>query len=132
MDERVLSSRLTVYLSRIADSYWERMLLMVETTACSHWAKVVRGKPQGPETDPRSTVLWLHPKRDTIATAYLLTVASLCEAFQVVEDARVRLDHGAVWNLVLDLYDGKVTDFTDHDIDVLVQVYLLGGVRYTR
>lgn len=131
MHERGPSIELTIRPSRIADRYWTRMLDLVENGACSHWASVRRSRAGSPD-DPHSQVLWLTRHEDPEAGTYLTMTLSLAYGLKAAVEARLPLDHGTPWSLVRDLYDGRVTDFSERDIDTLVQTYSLGAVRHRK
>lgn len=107
------------------------MLDLVEAGCCSHWA-VVRRSSAASSSDPHARVLWLtrldHPEAGT----YLTTTLTLAHGLRAAVEARLPLDYGTPWSLVQDLYDDKVTDFSERDTDALVQTYSLGAVWYPR
>lgn len=107
------------------------MLDLVENGACSHWATVRRSRV-GSVEDPHSQVLWLTRHDDPEPKAYLATTLSLAHGLKAAVEARLPLDHGSAWSLIQDLYDEKVTSFSERDIDALVQTYSLGEVLYQR
>lgn len=125
------SPGLILYLTRIPDRYWTRMLDLVEAGCCSHWATVRRSDLYSKE-DPYSRVLWLTRNEDPEAGSYLMSALCLAYGMKAALEARLPLDHGSVWSLVRDMYDEKVTDFSERDVDALVQTYSLGAVRNQR
>lgn len=131
MHERDPSFDLTIRPTHIADRYWTRMLDLVENGACSHWATVRHGRT-GSLNDPRSRVLWLTRHDDVEAGTYLVMALTLAHGLKAAVEAKLPLDHGSAWSLVQDLYDEKVTDFSEQDVDALVQAYSLGAVLHRR
>jgi hypothetical protein len=122
---------MTVRLARIADRYWTQILDLVENGACSHWASVRRSR-SGSVENPHSRVLWLTRHADPEAGVYLTMTLSLAYGLKAAVEARVPLDHGSAWSLVQDLYEGRVTSFSERDIDALVQTYSLGTVQHRK
>jgi hypothetical protein len=131
MPQQNLLLDLTIRPARIRDRYWTRILALVENGACSHWASVRRSRTGSPD-DPHSQVLWLVRHDAPEAGVYLTMTLSLAYGLKEAVEGRIPLDHGSAWSLVQDLYDEKVTDFSERDIDALVQTYSLGTVQYRK
>ena len=70
-------------------------------------------------------------KRASIAAAGGVTL-TLAHGLKAAVEGSIPLDHGSAWSLIQDLYAEKVTDFSERDIDTLVQTYSLGAVHHRR